>query len=692
VKLLRRQPRVDLIHAHSAKGGGHARIAATLLGMSGRTIYTTHGSPVLREDAGVLGRRLFVAAEWLLSKMGGVVVACSPSELDRLESSGIKGRVIANGVHLTSQKLPSRAASDSKLRVGTVGRIVAQKDPAFMREILEVAGAAAPFQMIWVGSGKMADQLDRRVRRTGWLSEQAAAEEIAGFDVYLSTSRWEGLSLSVLQAMFMGKPLVLRRCVGNVDAVIDGENGYLFDDAATAARRLRELAAHPGLRERMGQRSREMALRMFTAERMVEQYREVYNALANPVIPAFDLIESALAPTLGRRILLVLEASAGGAGRHVLDLAQGLINRGCEVHLLYATGRLDRMFADGVLKIRGLKIGSLHLDRHVGIRDLTAVLETRRYINQHGPFDIIHGHAAKGGAVARISGLGKKAQVFYTPHGFQLMDPGLSRVKRFSYAALEWLMSVNHRQLIVVSPEEQKSVMRLGISPGRVKLIPNGISKDTATATRAAARRAMNLPEDAVAIGFIGRLVRLKAVDVLLQAFAKASIAVPQARLMVVGSGPLRQTLERLASELGVSDKVDWLGERDARELIRGFDIFTLASRKEGLPYVILEAMAAGLPVVATETCSVSSLLKSGETGVVIPVDDAERFADALIQLGSDRELRNRVGTAAALHAGQFSIEQMVLRTLDAYGIVPEPGKSRKPTPVTAPAPWRKAA
>jgi len=693
VKLLHRQTRIDLIHAHSAKGGALARIAAVFLRMSGRTIYTTHCSPVLRQDVGPLGHWFFVAAEWLLSRIGGVVVACSESEFKQLDSLRIKCRVITNGVHPTPQRLPGRSNNSSKrISVGTVGRLVAQKDPGFMQQILDCAGDAARFEITWIGSGEMDDRLDPRVHRTGWLSEQRAAEEMAGFDVYLSTSRWEGLSLSVLNAMFMGKPMVLRRCVGNVDAVVEGENGYLFDDAAAAASRLNELAANQELRLAMGRRSREMALRLFTSSRMIEQYRGLYNAFARPVVPQFDPFEIALAPTLGRRILIVLEASAGGAGRHVLDLAKGLIDRGCEVHLLYASGRLDRMFAEGVLKIRGLKIRVLNLDRHLGIRDFLAVLETRRYVRDHGPFDIIHGHAAKGGAVARLAGLGSKAQIFYTPHGFQLMDPGLSRIKRVSYAGLEWLMSLNHRQLIVVSPEEQKSVMRLGISPKRVTLIPNGISTNTATASRAAAREAMNLSEDAVAVGFIGRLVKLKAVDVLLEAFAKASVSIPEARLVIVGSGPLRESLEALAGRLGISERVAWLGERDARELIRGFDIFTLASRKEGLPYVILEAMAAALPVVATESCSVSMLLKSGENGIVIPVDDADRFADALVKLGSDRELRNRMGAAAALHAGQFSIEDMVQRTLDAYGIAAEPGKSRQLKPADSLKPRRKAA
>jgi glycosyltransferase involved in cell wall biosynthesis len=689
VRLLRRQPRVDVLHGHSSKGGAHARIAAILLGLSSRTIYTTHGSPVLREDVGRFGRALFIAAEWLLSKTRATVVACSQSELESLKSLCIAGRLVTNGVRSPEYPaLEKTSRTGDRMRVGTVGRIVAQKDPAFMSGICALAGDDRVFDLVWIGSGELESKLDPDIERTGWLTEQQVAAQVAGLDVYVSTSRWEGLSLSVLQAMFMGKPLVLRRCVGNVDAVVEGENGFLFDDPAGAAKCLSQLAGDPALRRAMGRRSRELALVRFGSDRMIEDYRRLYQQRAAVAVQASSGgVRAGPDGSRRPRILLVLEASAGGAGRHVLDLAEGLVSQGCAVHLLYADRRIDRMFAERVKAIEGLQSQIIRVDRHINANDFTAVLQTRRYIRDHGPFDIIHGHSAKGGALARLAAIGSGAAVFYTPHGFQLMDPGLSRIKRFCYAAVELVLSCTRGQIIVVSPEERNAVARLGISPDRVTLIPNGIRLDAQIATRAKARRTMGLDDEAMIIGFVGRLVQLKAVDVLLRAFALTAAAVPSARLAIVGSGPLLESLQALADDLNIAAKVVWLGEQNARGFVRGFDVFTLASRKEGLPYVILEAMAAGLPVVATDTCSVSVLLKHRENGMVVPRDDVQKFADALIELGSNPRLRLRQGEAARARAGEFTIADMVKNTLDAYrratgANLPEQPKPLKTFPV----------
>ncbi len=148
-------------------------------------------------------------------------------------------------------------------------------------------------------------------------------------------------------------------------------------------------------------------------------------------------------------------------------------------------------------------------------------------------------------------------------------------------------------------------------------------------------------------IGFVGRLVSQKAPEVLLKAFVNVVNVCPAARLAMVGSGPLAAEMEALAAALGVADRVLWLGERDARGLLAGFDVFALASRKEGLPYVVLEAMAAGLPVVATTSAGVEILVEPGVNGAVVPVGDAVAFGTALAALAIDPALRARQGQAA---------------------------------------------
>lgn len=368
------------------------------------------------------------------------------------------------------------------------------------------------------------------------------------------------------------------------------------------------------------------------------------------------------------RVLMVVESSAGGTGRHVLDLSEGLAARGCEVHLLYSAGRADRFFLDRLSSLSSVRHAALSMRTSIHPSDLSAVRAIRRHLLRHGPFDAVHGHSSKGGALARLSALATGVPSFYTLHGFIIMDPGLARAKRLFYLAIECALSRVTSRVIAVSPEEGRAAVRLGLGKSRVVVVPNGIAPPTLTPRREArASLGLDPADDGPVIGFVGRLVTQKAPEVLLSAFADAARTSPGARLALVGSGPLGPALRRLAEGLGVADRVLWLGERDARGLLAGFDVFALSSRKEGLPYVVLEAMAAGLPVVATTTAGVEILVESGSNGFVVPAGDTLAFGAALAALAADPGLRARQSRAARERAARFSIDAMVDLTLDAY-------------------------
>ncbi|HEY8666897.1 MAG TPA: glycosyltransferase family 4 protein [Tepidisphaeraceae bacterium] len=366
------------------------------------------------------------------------------------------------------------------------------------------------------------------------------------------------------------------------------------------------------------------------------------------------------------RVLLVVESAGGGTGRHVLDLAEGLIARGCEVHLIYSTGRMDKLFEGRLSAMKTLRRHAIPMRTGIHPSDFAVARKIRNYLREHGPFDAIHGHSSKGGALARLAAFGTGTPAHYTLHGLIMMDPGLARWKRMFYLAVELALSLRTARIVAVSPEEARAATRLGLDKSRVVLIPNGVGPAKLT-PRADARRELGVSSDSVVTGFVGRLVDQKAPDVLLRAFARAVDAAPNARLAMVGAGPLEGDLRALSQELNIADKIIWLGERDAREVLAAFDIFALSSRKEGLPYVVLEAMAAGLPVVATSSAGVEILIEPGVSGNVIAPNDAIAFGDALARLSCDGGLRHRFGQAALERAGRFSVDAMVDRTLVAY-------------------------
>lgn len=366
------------------------------------------------------------------------------------------------------------------------------------------------------------------------------------------------------------------------------------------------------------------------------------------------------------RLMMIVESSGGGTGRHVLDLCQGFIERGCDVHLVYSTARIDQMFSERLAEIKGLHAMAIDVGSAPTPRDWLAIVEIRRYLRANGPFDAVHGHSSKGGALARMAVIGTEARAYYTLHGLIMMDPGLHPFKRLFYRGVEQLLALRTHRIIAVSPEEARAAIAVGLGRSRVALVPNGLG-DLRLTPRTTARQTMGVCDQNIVIGFIGRLVSQKAPHVLLNAFALAHEKQPQCRLAIVGAGPLDRPMRDLAAELKISDKVIWLGERDARTVLAGFDLFALSSRKEGLPYVVLEAMATGLPVVATESSGVEILIKTGSNGVVVPRDDVQAFGNALATIATDPNLMMAMATASKIRSQAFTIDAMVDATLALY-------------------------
>jgi glycosyltransferase involved in cell wall biosynthesis len=400
-----------------------------------------------------------------------------------------------------------------------------------------------------------------------------------------------------------------------------------------------------------------------------------------------------VAPARPLRVLLVVESAGGGTGRHVLDLAGGLAARGCEVHLLYSPRRMDGVFADRLSGLMSDGAGGgdvtcagLDVRSSIHSSDLAATLTVRHYLRRHGPFDVVHGHSSKGGALARLAALGTGCAVVYTPHGLIVADPSVPLLKRGLYLAIEWALSRLTARIITVSPEEYRSSARSGLGRSRLTVVPNGVDVGP-RASRIQARRSLELAEDDVVVGFVGRLVEVKAPCVLIEAFARIAHTMPRARLAVVGDGPLLKPMQALAAGLRINDRVLFLGQRDAQEVYSAFDVFAICSRKEGLPYVVLEAMAEGLPVAATDSAGVELLVEPGVNGEVVPCDDVAAFADAMRRLLSNAPLRSRYAIAARERAARFTVSGMVEATIAVYREAigdPAASAARVTTPITA--------
>jgi glycosyltransferase involved in cell wall biosynthesis len=217
-------------------------------------------------------------------------------------------------------------------------------------------------------------------------------------------------------------------------------------------------------------------------------------------------------------------------------------------------------------------------------------------------------------------------------------------------------------------------VMRTeGIPAGKIDVVYNGV--DTAVFAqcekREEVRSELHIPPDSTVVGIVGRLSEEKGgVDVLIRAIARLRKINPNLRLLVVGDGPLRGNLEALADESAPGGAIMFTGTRnDVAHLLSAMDLFVLPSLNEALPIVVLEAMAAGLPVIATNVGGVPEIVEHEKTGLLVAPGSEDALYSALNRLTYDAYLRERLAQAGRRRVtSDFTIERMVERIEGLYG------------------------
>jgi glycosyltransferase involved in cell wall biosynthesis len=366
------------------------------------------------------------------------------------------------------------------------------------------------------------------------------------------------------------------------------------------------------------------------------------------------------------RILLVQEPTAGGATRHCIDLGRALAASGHEVHLTYALRRAEPWLVRELMAASEVRAVQIEMRRAPHVSDLSALARLRAYIRRHGPFDVVHGHSTKGGAIAGLAARAHGVACVFTPHCLRSIDPSLGRLKRMLIQAAERYLVSLADAVIAVSGDEYAHARAMGVGAGKLHVIHNGVAR-LPLGDRDALRRAWGVAAGAVCIGFIGRLSPQKAPDRLLDAFARIAAARSQLCLAIVGEGALKESLMLQADRLGIAGRIRWLPGDLGPASLAAFDLLVLPSLYEGLPYVVLEAIMAGLPIVASDVGGISAAVRHGETGLIAPNGDPERFAEALARLSDDAALRQRMREQTLARREEFTVDRMVKQTLALY-------------------------
>jgi glycosyltransferase involved in cell wall biosynthesis len=227
-------------------------------------------------------------------------------------------------------------------------------------------------------------------------------------------------------------------------------------------------------------------------------------------------------------------------------------------------------------------------------------------------------------------------------------------------------------------------VERLGLSPDHVVHLPNGVEvtrfADARMRERGAARAALGFADDAWVVGSVGALTPVKGFDVLLEAAARLAPTCDGFRLLIVGDGPLRNTLTEEAAKLEIVDRVRFTGRReDVATLLAAMDAYVCSSRSEGMSNALLEAMSAGLPVIATSVGDHPVVIRNGVDGLLVPPNDVDSMAAALRKLINGQDLSVRLGAAARSRAEEFDFRRSVAayerfyrRLVQVSNIVPQ--------------------
>jgi glycosyltransferase involved in cell wall biosynthesis len=279
-KLLYQIDDFQVIHLHSSKAGFIGRLIAWFGGFANKIVYTPHGVAFARQDISKNKRQLYQYLERFAAKVAGTVVACSLSECYELKRCGINSQSVNNGIQFEEFPL-KKCKLNNIIIIGTIGRITFQKNPELFNKMATLFKSRPNVQFLWIGDGELRNVLSsENIDITGWLPQSRVIEKLQSIDIYLSTSLWEGLPLSVLQAMVVGMPLVLFDSIGNRDLVQENENGYIYNGLDAGVNYLNDLVNDVRLREQMARASQISVREKFSLKEMKKGYEKIYKEIA----------------------------------------------------------------------------------------------------------------------------------------------------------------------------------------------------------------------------------------------------------------------------------------------------------------------------------------------------------------------------------------------------------------------------
>jgi glycosyltransferase involved in cell wall biosynthesis len=358
------------------------------------------------------------------------------------------------------------------------------------------------------------------------------------------------------------------------------------------------------------------------------------------------------------RILHAVRAPVGGIFRHILDLANGQADRGHHVGILTDSLTGGERAAAALEKIAPrLKLGAhrLAIRREPGAADILVWMQFTRLVRQLNP-DVLHGHGAKAGAVVRLRRRSQNAIRVYTPHGGSLHFP-LDTIKGALYSRLERALMNNTELFLFESAFARDTYQRtIGVPKGLVRCVFNGVTADEFDP--------ITMADDATDVVYVGEFRHIKGADLLVDAVARLHADGKPITLTLAGDGEETDALKTQVEKLGLGHSVRFIGHVKARYGFSKGRLLVVPSRGDSMPYVVIEAAAAGIPIVAANVGGIPEIFGAHTDALFAPnivgaVADAIESAldDPAAAQARARALRERV----FLHFSQKAMVEGVM-------------------------------
>jgi glycosyltransferase involved in cell wall biosynthesis len=523
--------------------------------------------------------------------------------------------------------------------IGITSRIVPEKGHDTFLKATRVVTEEFPDARFLVAGSHLSAEYDewnryiRRLSKEPGLSEKVIftgfrrdlPQILSAIDIYVLASYAEPSGRTHLEAMAMAKPIVATRSGGTPEIAVEGETAILVEpgNEKAMAEAIVYLLKDPQRRIVMGKKARERVERFFSIKRNVVETEKIYLDLLTPPLKVLHVIHS---------------SALSGPQRHLFDIAKAIDKDRFHIEVACPDGWLSKE-----LEKNKIMTHQVELKDGFSIRSLLSLYN----IVRRRKYDIIHAHMGRTGLYARLVGAMTGVPVIITEH---LVAHDHSWIKNPLKRRLHLMGHVLSNRMatliIAVSKEARDSyIERQGISPRKVITIHNFVDTDIVATEEEAGelRRKLGINKESIVVGFLGRLDWRKG----LKTIVDAAEGLKGVKFLIVGGGNAREGLIDEIRRKGMDQNFILTGVRqDVPQLMKAMDIFVFPTEAgyESFGIVVIEAMAAGTPVIVSDIEPLREIIINGENGILIPWKDPGALRSAILRLINDKDLMKRLG------------------------------------------------